>query len=455
MYEEVIKIIDASGLPGTFFSAHRHDEGLDIVPPLLEAVRTRGDEAIREFAKKFDRADPYPFEIAPDVLKEAEENLRKDDSVLYDALCLSRDLALKFAGRQRESFIDFEEELSPGLITGQKIIPVERAGLYVPAGRYPLLSTVIMCAAPAKAAGVKDVILCTPPAPRPDNGAPGEKSRAYADANILAAASLCGIARVYAIGGAQAIAAMAYGTETVPRANVIVGPGNKYVTAAKKLIFGEAGIDLLAGPTEVMIIADNTANPAWVAADMFAQAEHDSDAQAVLITADRVFAEKVRTEIGKIVSRLSDDAAARKSFARNGWIILVKDLQEAPQIANRKCPEHLELALDPGPARDTLEKAVHNYGSVFIGHRAAEVLGDYAAGLNHTLPTSGSAAFTGGLSVRHFLKTVTSLRTKESVSSDDDLAGWEASMKAAERIALAEGLTGHALAAAKRLGEKN
>lgn len=447
MYEEVIKIIDASDLPETFFSVHRHDEGLDIVPPLLEAVRNRGDEAIREYAKKFDRADPYPFEIEQTVLKEAEENLRKYDPGLYEALCLSRDLALKFAAKQRESFIDFEEELSPGLIAGQKIIPVECAGLYVPAGRYPLLSTVIMCAVPAKAAGVKTVILCTPPAP-------GEKNRAYADANILAAASLCGITRVYAIGGAQAIAAMAYGTETVPRANVIVGPGNKYVTAAKKLIFGEAGIDLLAGPTEVMIIADRTANPAWVAADMFAQAEHDSDAQAVLITEDRAFAEKVREEIGKIVSSLSDDAAARKSFACNGWIILVKDLEEAPGIANRKCPEHLELALDPGAVRNNLEKAVHNYGSVFIGHRAAEVLGDYAAGLNHTLPTSGSAAFTGGLSVRHFLKTVTSLRTGESDFSEAGFAGWKASMKAAERIALAEGLTGHALAAAKRLEGK-
>jgi histidinol dehydrogenase len=295
---------------------------------------------------------------------------------------------------------------------------------------------------PAKAAGVDSVILCTPPSPHPS----GNESLPWADERIMAVASLCGIDRVFAVGGAQAIAAMAYGTATVPRVNVIVGPGNKYVAAAKKIAFGDVGIDLLAGPTEVMVIADDSANPAWVAADLLAQAEHDADAQAVLVTTSRLLAEAVQRDVGRLVDALAPEAAARKSFAGNSCVILAESLDEAALIANRKAPEHLELALEPGAERDALELKVRNYGSLFVGHRSAEVLGDYAAGLNHTLPTSGSAAFTGGLSVRHFLKTVTTLRTTES-GSPADLSGWKASVHAAETLALAEGLTGHALAA--------
>ncbi len=435
-----IKILDAADIPASFFSTGRLADGLESVPLILEQVRSRGDAAIREYAAKFDRANPETFEIPRAVLVEAEDRLKTADRELYDALCLSRDLALEFAGRQRDSFRDFTLEISPGLVTGQRTIAVERAGVYVPAGRFPLFSSVIMGSMPAKAAGVKEVILCTPPAPH----AAGEPR---ADANIMAVASMCGLDRVFAIGGAQAIAAMAYGTETVPRVNVIVGPGNKYVAAAKKLVYGEVGIDLVAGPTEVMIIADDTANPAWVAADLLAQAEHDSEAQAVLVTASRALAAAVQTEVDTLVDALGKDAAARSSFSRYGYIIIVQDLDEAAKIANKKAPEHLELALASGVVLNNLEKKVHNYGSLFVGHLSAEVLGDYAAGLNHTLPTAGSASFTGGLSVRHFLKTVTTLRTNEA----GDLSGWEASVCAAERIALAEGLTGHALAARYRL----
>jgi histidinol dehydrogenase len=417
-------------------------------------VRARGNGAIRDQAARFDRANPETLEISAEALRAAGEKLKRDNPDLHDALCLSRDLALKFASRQRESFEDFEMELSPGLFTGQKTIPVERAGLYVPAGRFPLVSSVIMCSAPAKAAGVGEVILCTPPAPHPEN-----PSLPWADERILAAAYLCGIDRVFAIGGAQAIGAMAYGTETVPRVNVIVGPGNKYVAAAKKLVYGDVGIDLVAGPTEVMVIADDSAHPDWVAADLLAQAEHDPDAQAVLVTASPELARKVQSAVTGLVAALPEGAAARSSFANNSCIIVVRDLADAAEIANRKAPEHLELALDPGAARDSLEAAVRNYGSLFVGHRSAEVLGDYAAGLNHTLPTSGSAAFTGGLSVRHFLKTVTTLRAREDSSAgslakaagkggaDAGMSGWAASVAAAEIIAEAEGLTGHALAA--------
>jgi histidinol dehydrogenase len=375
-------------------------------------------------------------------LTRAESSLKQENPSLYTSLCLSRDLALRFAERQRQSFDDFEIELSPGMLTGQRTVPVERAGVYVPAGRFPLFSCVIMGSTPAKAAGVREVILCTPPSPNPANPA-----LPLADPRIMAVASLCGIDRVFAVGGAQAIAAMAYGTAMVPRVNVIVGPGNKYVAAAKKLVFGDVGIDLLAGPTEVMIIADDSADPAWVAADLLAQAEHDPDAQAVLITVSGKLAEAVQAEVSRLVDALPPDAIAGKSFAGNSYIIVAESYDEIVRIANRKAPEHLELALDAGKDRDFLEGAARNYGSLFIGHRSAEVLGDYAAGLNHTLPTSGSASFTGGLSVRHFLKTVTTLRTKDGA----DLSGWTASLKAAEELAKAEGLDGHALAARRRL----
>ncbi len=443
-----IKLISSMDLPESFFSVHRLTEGLDVVPRILDSVRTRGDAAVREWGAKFDRANPESFLIPVSSLLEAEQKLKFEDRILYDALCLSRELAMQFAVRQRDSFEDFKIELSPGMITGQRTIAVERAGVYVPAGRFPLFSSVIMGSVPAFAAGVKEVILCTPPSPSPSS-APGAQYLPWVDEHIMAAASLCGIDRVYAIGGAQAIAAMAYGTESVPKVNVIVGPGNKYVAAAKKLVFGEVGIDLLAGPTEVMIIADDSANPVWVAADMLAQAEHDPDAQAILLTLSLEFARAVQAEITRLVSTLAEGAAARTSFAANGYIIVVGSYGEAARIANRKASEHLELALDPGSDREVLERSIHNYGSLFVGHRAAEVLGDYTAGLNHTLPTSGSASFTGGLSVRHFLKTVTTLHTR-----DEKASGWEASIMAAERIATAEGLTGHALAARCRQEKK-
>ncbi len=450
-----IKIVNAQDLSETFFSVRRLSGGLDEVPVILEAVRVHGDSGVRSYAAKYDRANPESFEISPAALKGAEERLREGNPSLYSALCLSRDLALKFATRQRDSFDDFETELSPGLFTGQRTIPVERAGLYVPGGRFALVSSVIMCATPAKAAGVGEIVFCTPPVPHPENPA-----LPWADESILAAASLCGIDRVFAIGGAQAIAAMAYGTESVPRVNAIVGPGNKYVAQAKKLVFGEVGIDLLAGPTEVMVIADDSAHPSWIAADLLAQAEHDPDAQAVLVTASEPLARAVAAEVSTLVDALPEGAAARKSLGSNGLIVLVRELPEAIAIANRKAPEHLELALDPGEERDAIEAEVRNYGSLFVGHRTAEVLGDYAAGLNHTLPTSGSALFTGGLSVRHFLKTVTTLRTAENGLaapvtggaglSGDPLSGWRASVDAAETIATAEGLSGHALAARLR-----
>ena len=312
-----------------------------------------------------------------------------------------------------------------------------------------IASTAWMGAA-AIAAGCKEVILCTPPMPHPDGCDAQGKVKPYADEGIMAAAYICGVTRVFAVGGAQAVGAMAFGTNTVPQVQVIAGPGNKFVAEAKRQVYGNVGIDFVAGPTEVFIIADESANPAWVAADMLAQAEHDSDAQAIMVTTSAPLAEKVAQQIEEQLSVLKTNATAGASIEKNGLIIVCNNLEEAAEIANKKAPEHLELAMDDTPVRKELSEKVCNFGSLFIGHESAEVLGDYAAGLNHTLPTSGSARFTGGLSVRHFLKTVTTLRT-ENENGSSIKAGTLASLKAAAVLGDTEGLAGHANAARVRL----
>ena len=383
--------------------------------------------------------------------------MQKENPELYKSLCYSHDLALRFAKKQRESFDNFEVELEPGLFTGQKNIPVEKAGVYVPAGRFPLVSTVVMTVTPAVAAGVKDIVLCTPPRVHPEDRAAAQKAgtgipgsplvggKPYADENIMAAAYICGVTKAYACGGAQAIGALAFGTQSIPRTDVIVGPGNKFVAEAKKLVYGTVGIDMVAGPTEVFIIADKSANPEWVAADLLAQAEHDIVAQPILATDSKELAQAVQTEIEKQLKVLETRETAEKSIENCGAIILCDNIEQAAEAANRKAPEHLELAMDEGTARDKIAELCHNYGSLFLGHGSAEVFGDYSAGLNHTLPTSGSARFTGGLSVRVFLKTVTTLRTIPGSE------GAVSSAKAAGHLGDAEGLAGHAHAARLRL----
>lgn len=439
----VLKIIHSTQISEPFFTHQTEQLNLDSVQEIVTTVKQQGDPALVDYTLKFDSVELTKFEVQSSELKKAERALQKENPELYNALIRSAHLALEFAKKQAECFTNFEVELAPGLITGQKTIPVERAGVYVPAGRFPLFSSVIMGSMPAKAAGVQELILCSPPCKTSTPSTP------LVDSKILAVASMCGIDRVFAVGGAQAIAAMAFGTHSIPKVDVIVGPGNKYVAAAKKLVYGTVGIDLVAGPTEVLVIADDTAHPSWVAADLLAQAEHDPDASAILLTTSKKLALLVQEEVQSLVQSLPENAAARTSFSKNSAIIICSNNQELIDIANKKAPEHLELALDPGEQRDMLEKALYNYGSLFIGHKSAEILGDYTAGLNHTLPTSGSARFTGGLSVRHFLKTVTTLRSNEDATANE--SGYHASLKAAELIAKAEGLLGHALAAKIRL----
>ena len=455
----MIKIQKYNEIDPDFFKGRAFEDSNEVVTSVLEEVLKRGDAALRLYGQKFDVAVPANFEVPQEELKAAAEKLRIEKRDIYDALVYSHDLALRFAKLQRKSFKDFEEELEPGLFTGQKTVPVDTAGCYVPAGRFPLISTVIMTVTPAVAAGVPNVIMCTPPRVHPDDkvkagksgsGIPGKAyvgGKPYADEGIMAAAYICGVNHLYAVGGSQAIGAMAYGTESVPKVDVIVGPGNKFVASAKKAVFGAVGIDMVAGPTEVMIIADNTANPEWVAADLLAQAEHDVVAQPVLITDDMDFASKVSEAIENQLETLTTKAIARQSIDTYGRIIIVDNLEEAIEIANLKAPEHLELAMEKTKLRDKIEKAVHNFGSLFVGHYSAEVLGDYAAGLNHTLPTSGAARYTGGLSVRMFLKTVTTLRAEKGKP------GTLKSSAAAGYLGDAEGLAGHARAARIR-GEK-
>ena len=421
----MIKILKASELEESFFEGRDFGDSIDVVKDVLRDVKTMGDKALSDYGAKFDVSAPAHFEIPQNELKAAAEKMKHENPGLYESLCYSRDLAKKFAERQRQSFDEFEIELAPGLFTGQKNIPVDRAGVYVPAGRFPLLSTVIMTVVPAKAAGVGQVIMCTPPRVHPDDlddakaqgtGTPGKPfvgGRPYADEGIMAAAFICGADKVYACGGSQAIGAMAFGTESIPKADVVVGPGNKFVAEAKRLIYGTVGIDMLAGPTEVFAIADDSANPKWLAADLLAQAEHDVVAQPILATDSEEIANAVQQEIEEQLKDLPTAATARQSVDTFGKIIVTSSIEEACEIANKKAPEHLELAMDAGEKLEAAKKLVHNYGSLFIGHGSAEVFGDYAAGLNHTLPTSGSARFTGGLSVRAFIKTVTTLRTIE------------------------------------------
>ena len=453
----MIRIQYASEVEKDFFAPRDFSGSAETVRAVIDDVKKRGDAALRDYGKKFDTASPSSFSVPEDELRAASEKLKRERPALYDALSYSYDLALRFAKKQKESFSDFEVELEPGVFTGQKTIPVERAGAYIPAGRFPLISTVVMTAAPAVAAGVKKLAICTPPKVHPNDMCEAEKSGAgiagkpfvggspYADEGIMAAAFICGVKTVFACGGAQAVAAMAFGTESIPALDVIVGPGNKFVAAAKKEVFGEVGIDMLAGPTEVFIIADGSADPAWLAADLLAQAEHDPVAQPVLATPDEALARKVAAEIESQLASLPTRATAKASVDACGRIIVTSSLKEAAELANRKAPEHLELALAEGAECDKLVSLVHNYGSLFIGHYAAEVFGDYAAGLNHTLPTSTSARFTGGLSVRTFLKTVTTLRCEKG------RAGVTKSAQAAACLADAEGLAAHARAARLRL----
>ena len=398
----------------------------DKVAEILKNVRERGDAALREYTERYDHATPENLIVTKEEMEEAIEATSMDQRITKRR---AAENIRKFHSRQvRNSFIINYED---GILMGQKVIPVDRAGLYVPGGTAVYPSTVLMDVIPAKIAGVKEVILTTPP------GRDGNINPA-----ILAAANVAGADRIVKIGGAQAIAALAFGTESVPRVDKIVGPGNAYVAEAKRQVYGMVSIDMIAGPSEILVAADGKSNPAWLAADLLSQAEHDKVASAVLVTDSMELAEKVRDELERQIPQLERSEIARESIDRNGKIIVAEDLRTVIEIANEIAPEHLELCVDnPFDLLDSVRHA----GSIFLGRNCPEALGDYLAGPNHTLPTQGTARFSSPLSVDDFVKkTQYTYYTKEALTRvAEDVAAF----------ARKEGLTGHARSATIRTEE--
>ena len=412
------------------------------VREIIAAVRTEGDTAVRRFASRFDKSSPARLEVPMSAVEKALRDLRAGDPELAAAMELSARHIKRFSMQQRAQFSDFEYEMEPGLVTGQRVIPIEKVAVYAPGGRFPLFSSLLMALVPAFCAGAEELVLASPPQ---ENGLPDDKILAAAGIAVEVAAAECGgKLRVFAVGGVQAIAALALGTESVPRVDMIAGPGSKHVVTAKRILFGEVGIDFLPGPSDVLIIADkggaDSASADFIAADMIAQAEHDPDARAWALVPGKELAEQITAALERRLAQLPTADTARASLDTGGLIVVYRDMEEAVRIANAIAPEHLELHIADA---DRWIPLLKNYGSLFIGNLSAEVLGDYSAGTNHILPTMGNARFTGGLSVRHFLKTVTTLRCAPG-------EGFEKTRHAAEIMARAEGLEGHALSAAAR-----
>ena len=392
------------------------------VADIIAGVRSGGDRALLDYAARYDRAKLDALEVSRAELDAATAELEPGFlRVLERAAANIR----AFHERQKRGGFVLDGD---GTVLGQRVLPIERVGLCVPGGRTPLASTVLMDAIPAKLAGVPELVLVTPP--KPDGSV---------DPAILAAARVAGVDRVFKIGGAQAVAALAYGTETVPRVDKIVGPGGAFVAEAKRQVFGEVAIDLIAGPSEVLIVSDGKSDPRHIAADMLAQAEHDVLAASVLVTDSQAFAEAVQAELERQLPLLPREPIARASIDGNGKIIVADDLSAALDIANEIAPEHLELCVDEPFA--WLGRVKHA-GSVFLGRHTPEALGDYMAGPNHTLPTMGAARFSGALGVDDFVK-----KTQFLYYTRDALHTVAADIDA---FARKEGLTAHARSATIR-----
>ena len=398
-----------------------------IVAEIIDNVKKNKDKALFDYCKKFDKANLSSLVVSEEEINEAVSSVEPE---FLEILQAAANNIKKFHEKQkRNSFIINDEK---GIIIGQKIIPVDRAGLYVPGGTAAYPSTVLMDSIPAKLAGVREVVIVTPP-----------NSEGKINPVILAAASVAGVDRIFKVGGAQAIAALAYGTETIPKVDKIVGPGNAFVAEAKKQVFGKVSIDMIAGPSEILIVADSKTDPAYAAADLLSQAEHDKLASAVLVTDSEDLAAAVSAELEQQIPLLERAEIARASIDDNGKIIVADTLERAIEIANEIAPEHLELCVDePFDYLDSIRHA----GSIFMGRNCPEALGDYFAGPNHTLPTSGTAKFSSPLSVDDFVKkTQYTYYTKEALS------------KVAADVAYfanKEGLTAHAKSAVIRTEKK-
>ena len=420
----MIKIMDFSSISRDEIFARAEDkfDVSDIVTEIIDNVKKNGDKALFEYCEKFDKAILSSLEVTKEEIDSAFSSLDKEFiDILYEA----KENIEKFHRHQvRNSFIISEEN---GIVTGQKITPIEKVGLYVPGGTAAYPSSVLMNCIPAKIAGVSEIIMVTPPTGGSVNPA------------ILAAAKIAGVDRIFKIGGAQAVAALAYGTQSVPKVDKIVGPGNAFVAEAKKQVFGKVAIDMIAGPSEILVIADGNSNPMHVAADLLSQAEHDKNASAVLVTDSIELAKNVQLEIEKQLSILPREEIARVSIDNNGKIIVTDSLMLAVDVANEIAPEHLEICTD-NPF-DYLAN-IKNAGSIFMGRHCPEALGDYFAGPNHTLPTSGTARFSSPLSVDDFVK-----KSQYTYYTED------AFNKIADKVAVfaeKEGLSAHARSATVR-----
>lgn len=399
----------------------------DIVTDIIADVRSNGDAALIAYAKKFDKAELTSLEVTDAEIDEAFRAVEPEFiQILKEAAVNIR------AFHEKQMRQGFTLKQKDGVVIGQKITPIEKAGLYVPGGTAAYPSTVLMDSIPAKIAGCKEICIATPPS-----------ANGKINPVILAAAKIAGVDRIFKMGGAQAIAALAYGTETVPKVDKIVGPGNAFVAEAKRQVFGRVSIDMIAGPSEILVIADGNSNPAYVAADLLSQAEHDKMASAVLVTDSEDLALQVQSEIEKQLSVLPREEIARTSIENNGKIIIVPDFDDVLAVANEIAPEHLELCVD-NPF-DYLDK-IQNAGSIFMGRFCPEALGDYFAGPNHTLPTSGTARFSSPLSVDDFIKkTQYTYYTREALEKVGNKVAF---------FAEKEGLSAHARSATIRLEDK-
>lgn len=404
-------------------SQFSYDDVNETVENILKDVKKRGDKALFEYTKKFDKVDLKTLEVSEEEIQKAFDTIDKE---LLEVIKYSHDNIKLFHERQvRNNFIVKKEN---GVSLGQIINPIEKVGLYVPGGTAAYPSTVLMNAVPAKIAGCKEIIMVTPPT-----------SDGTILPSLLVAAKIAGVNRIFKVGGAQSIAALSYGTESIPKVYKIVGPGNIYVAMAKKMVYGEVSIDMIAGPSEVLIIADDSANPVHVAADLLSQAEHDKLAASILVTNSKELAKNVAEQLEIQLKELEREEIARVSIETQGRIIITKTIDEAIKISNEIAPEHLELAVS-NPFE--LLTKIKNAGSIFMGHNTPEPLGDYLAGPNHTLPTSGTAKFSSPLSVDDFIKKSSFIYySKEGLEEVKDKV-----IKFAE----SEGLTAHARSVAKR-----
>ena len=398
----------------------------DTVNGILAEIRARGDEALVEFTNRFDgwqAGSAADLEIPLSRLERAWNTIPADQREALEAAAAR---IRAYAEKQKMSGWEYEE--ADGTLLGQQVTPLDRVGLYVPGGKAAYPSSVLMNAIPAKVAGVEELVMVVP--------TPGGELNEL----VLAAGHVSGVDRVFAVGGAQAVAALAYGTETIPAVDKIVGPGNIYVATAKRAVFGQVGIDMVAGPSEILVICDGGTDPRWVAMDLFSQAEHDEDAQSILLCPDAGFIEKVEAAIDELLPTMERKEIIATALRERGALIKVRDLDEAAEIANHIAPEHLELSVEN--ARDYARKIRHA-GAIFMGRYTSEPLGDYCAGPNHVLPTSRTARFSSPLGVYDFQK-----RTSLIMASE---AGADTLGRIASTLARGEGLTAHARSAEYRL----